>query len=206
MCKLTGHNNETGSCRNVLKKAGPFGRHPSRNIRTLISHALCVMRSIRARLRRRLIGIFAFGPHFLVAMLIASLETGCSTVGEAINPYGSSFNCKMTENGKCITMTGAYRESLQPKDSKNDRGQKEKAGEVRDLEALEATYQGSLYKKLSGLLEEPDTPVIAPPKVMRVLLLPYKGTDKELFMYRYAYFLVDDYSWVLGDNVIPGGE
>ena len=81
-----------------------------------------------------------------------------------------------------------------------------KDGETRDPDTPEATYQGSLYKKLSGLLEEPDTPVIAPPKVMRVLLLPYKGTDKELFMYRYAYFVVDDYSWVLGDNVPIGDK
>lgn len=157
-------------------------------------------------LRDRLIDMFAFGPHFLVAMLIATLGTGCSTVGEAINPYGSSFNCKMTENGKCITMTGAYKESLQPKYSKDDRKGKERAGEPRDPDTMEATYQGSLYKKLSGLLEEPNTPVIAPPKVMRVLLLPYKGTDKELFMYRYAYFVVDDYSWVLGDNITIGDK
>jgi hypothetical protein len=39
---------------------------------------------------------------------------------------------------------------------------------------------------------------------MRVLLLPYRGGDKELFMYRYAYFVVDDYSWVLGDNITIG--
>ncbi|OPY70747.1 MAG: Type IV conjugative transfer system lipoprotein (TraV) [Syntrophorhabdaceae bacterium PtaU1.Bin034] len=137
---------------------------------------------------------------------IGAVASGCSTVGEAINPYGSSFNCRLAENGKCITMTGAYHESLQPVDSKNDGKKKGKAGEPKETDVSEATYQGSLYRKLSGLLEEPDTPMIAPPKVMRVLLLPYKGTDKELFMYRYAYFLIDDYSWVLGDNIVAGGK
>jgi conjugal transfer pilus assembly protein TraV len=164
------------------------------------------MRELITVLRKKLTEVLAFSPHFFTAVLLAILGSGCSTVGEAINPYGSSFNCKLTENGKCITMTGAYLESLQPRDTKNDKKLKAKTGDMRDQNGPENTYQDSLYKKLSGLLEEPETPVIAPPKVMRVLLLPYKGTDKELFMYRYAYFIVDDYSWVLGDNFITGGK
>ena len=56
-----------------------------------------------------------------------------------------------------------------------------------------------MYKKLAGLLDEPKTPLIAPPKVMRVLLLPYKN-DRDLYMYRYAYFVVDDFRWVLDGN------
>ncbi len=141
----------------------------------------------------------------LVLTGVAALACGCSTVGEAVNPYGSSFRCEMTQNGKCISMTGAYQESLQPVDGGNGKKGKDKAGELRNQGVQETTYQDSLFRKLSGLLEEPNTPVIAPPKVMRVLLLPYKGADKELFMYRYAYFVVDDYTWVLGDNV-PVGE
>ncbi len=162
-----------------------------------------------SRLAAKLRGALAYalfpGAHFLLVALIGALA-GCSSVGEAINPYGSSFNCSMAENGKCISMTGAYRESLQPQDSKNDGKKKKKAPEPKETDASEASYQGSLYKKLSGLLEEPETPMIAPPKVMRVLLLPYKGTDKELYLYRYAYFVIDDYSWVLGEHVMEGGK
>ena len=69
----------------------------------------------------------------------------------------------------------------------------------------EKAYQESVYKKLSGLLEEPKTPVIAPPKVMRVLLLPYKN-EKDLYMYRYAYFVVDDFRWVLDGNPAMEGR
>jgi len=202
MCTLTGHEDKAGKHRNMAKSPS-FGKHPALNVKTLLFQALCFMRRVPVRLQKRLIDMCAFDPHFVVVMLVATLVAGCSTVGEAINPYSSSFNCKMTESGKCITMTGAYKQSLQPKDSKDDRKWKEKAG---DPDTLQATYQGSLYKKLSGLLEEPETPVIAPPKVMRVLLLPYKGTDKELFMYRYAYFVVDDYSWVLGDTITIGDK
>ena len=63
----------------------------------------------------------------------------------------------------------------------------------------EKAYQEGVYKKLTGLLDEPKTPLIAPPKVMRVLLLPYKN-DRDLYMYRYAYFVVDDFRWVLDGN------
>ncbi len=164
------------------------------------------MGELIARLRKTAVEMLAFGPCFLVAILITMLGTGCSTVGEAMNPYASSFNCELTENGKCINMTGAYKESLQSRDSRSGSKWKEKMGKPADPVTPEATYQGLLYRKLSGLLEEPNTPVIAPPKVMRVLLLPYRGTDKELFMFRYAYFVVDDYSWVLGDNIAIGDK
>ena len=68
----------------------------------------------------------------------------------------------------------------------------------------EKAYQEGVYKKLAGLLEEPKTPLIAPPKVMRVLLLPYKN-DRDLYMYRYVYFVVDDFRWVLdGTPAVEG--
>ena len=41
----------------------------------------------------------------------ALLLCGCSTV---LNPYQSSFNCPETENGKCVSVQTAYRESLNP--------------------------------------------------------------------------------------------
>jgi conjugal transfer pilus assembly protein TraV len=147
-----------------------------------------------------------------LGIVIAALSSGCSTVGEAINPYSAQFKCEMTENGRCTSMTGAYLGSLQ-KDPGN--GRNGKNGKVLNGKntnnavdppvsaASETAYQEALFKKLSGLLEEPTTPVIAPPKVMRVFLLPYKA-EKDLFMYRYVYFVVDDYSWVLGDDVLGG--
>ena len=143
-----------------------------------------------------------------LGIVIAALSSGCSTVGEAINPYSAQFKCEMTENGRCTSMTGAYLGSLQkdPKNGRDRNGKNTKNGNATDpptSPTSETAYQEALFKKLSGLLEEPATPVIAPPKVMRVLLLPYKA-EKDLFMYRYVYFVVDDYSWVLGDDVLGG--
>lgn len=67
-------------------------------------------------------------------------------------------------------------------------------------------YRSALYDKFNGLLKEPQTPIVAPPKVMRVLLLPYTGQENEFYMLRYVYFFVDKPRWILGDSVIANGE
>ncbi len=61
------------------------------------------------------------------------------------------------------------------------------------------TAQNSRYKALTELLEEPDKPMLEPPKIMRVLMLPYKGESDELFMTRYVYLKLIDSQWVLTD-------
>jgi len=135
----------------------------------------------------------------ILAVLLMALLAACNTVGNTINPYKSNFNCPYKESGKCISMTGAYDESRQDKLQPTD--------PAKGLFATngEKAYQEGVYKKLSGLLEEPKTPLIAPPKVMRVLLLPYRN-DRDLYMYRYAYFVVDDFRWVLDGNPAVEGK
>jgi len=135
----------------------------------------------------------------ILAILSIALLASCNTVGNTINPYKSNFNCPYKESGKCISMTGAYDESRRDKSQPTDpaKGLIPTNGEK--------AYQESVYKKLSGLLDEPKTPLIAPPKVMRVLLLPYKN-DRDLYMYRYAYFVVDDFRWVLDGNPALEGK
>lgn len=135
----------------------------------------------------------------LIALIAAAFcVAACSAVGEVVNPYKSRFNCPVGENGKCQTMSSAYNESREVLYGNNQ------LASVDDSAAN--AYQNSVYKKLSSLVEEPDMPVIAPPKVMRVLLLPYQDSNKNLFMYRFAYFVVDDYSWVLGNDNLVGEE
>ena len=136
----------------------------------------------------------------ILAVVSIALLTACSTVGNTINPYKSNFNCSYKESGKCISMTGAYDESRQDKSQATDPAK----GAVLPTNG-EKAYQEGVYKKLAGLLDEPKTPLIAPPKVMRVLLLPYKN-DRDLYMYRYAYFVVDDFRWVLDGNPALEGK
>ena len=111
----------------------------------------------------------------MLAVLSIALLAACSTVGNTINPYKSNFNCPYKESGKCISMTGAYDESRQDKSQPTD-----PAKEGLIPTNGEKAYQEGVYKKLAGLLKEPKTPLIAPPKVMRVMLLPYKN-DKDLY-------------------------
>jgi conjugal transfer pilus assembly protein TraV len=50
--------------------------------------------------------------------------------------------------------------------------------------------------RLAQLLKEPQAPMIVPPRIVRVLILPYKGGE-DLFMARYAYLQVESARWVL---------
>ena len=136
----------------------------------------------------------------ILAVLLLALLAACNTVGNTINPYKSNFNCPYKESGRCISMTGAYDESRLDKSQPTD-----PAKEGLTPTSGEKAYQEGVYKKLAGLLEEPKTPLIAPPKVMRILLLPYKN-DRDLYMYRYAYFVVDDFRWVLDGNPAVEGK
>jgi conjugal transfer pilus assembly protein TraV len=149
--------------------------------------------------------------------LLAALTSGCSTIGV----YDSEFSCPKAYNGRCISVSGAY--DLAKKghddpehDPDDDRGKKKESVQSRkkqvETEQAEAvavaeesahtSYKESLYRRFDGLLKEPDTPMVAPPQVMRILLLPYKGEGNELFMPRYVYMFVDEPRWVLGDSLV----
>ncbi len=113
----------------------------------------------------------------LLCLLLAAtiFAGGCSI----LNPYKSDFTCPQKENGKCVGVENAYDESLMKgKDKgKNSRTEVKKTspektggdglGQRNDL-----LYQDEVYRKLAGLLREPVTPLVVPPRVMRVLLLP----------------------------------
>jgi conjugal transfer pilus assembly protein TraV len=138
--------------------------------------------------------------------LVALLLCSCSTV---LNPYRSSFNCPRTDKGKCVSVQNAYRESLNPLigDGQNEARAGGATEEAGFTEAPgEKDYRAALLGRLAGLLKEPETPMVAPPQVMRVLLLPYKGDGGELFMPRYAYFFVDRPSWVLDGYLVEKGD
>ena len=150
--------------------------------------------------------------------------SGCAL----LNPYESSFSCPDASNGKCVSVQTAYKESSAssgkssgaPAESKEDDCGPENATSGTCTEAKKDIslhssdkengtynrYQSALFDKFSGLLKEPVTPVVAPPKTMRVLLLPYTGQDNEFYMLRYVYFFVDEPRWLMGDSVTSGEE
>jgi len=161
--------------------------------------------------------------NILIAIGILSMS-GCAL----LNPYESSFSCPESSKGKCVSVQTAYSESatgsLPAKEAQLDHSAEECTSENSTPGACsdakkEGTpsstpkeigtynrYRTALFDKFSGLLKEPVTPVVAPPKTMRVLLLPYTGQDNEFYMLRYVYFFVDEPRWLLGDTVSSGEE
>ncbi len=141
--------------------------------------------------------------------------TGCA----AFTPYESSFTCPKTFNGSCVSTTTAYEASLDVS------GQRRPEGEAGEKDALEdkethdgrkseevkklppeSAYFNALIKKLTGILKEPTVPVIAPPQVLRVLVLPYEGENAVLYMPRYIYLIVDEPQWVLENRLSGKGS
>jgi len=124
-------------------------------------------------------------------ILILSLFTACTPLQETINPYEENFKCRARDDeGKCVDTPTAYKDARYP-------------AIVEDTDPVvndpKQKIQDNRYKILIGLLQEPKKPLLQPPKILRVLLLPYKGENEELFMTRYIYVKVEDSEWILTD-------
>lgn len=137
---------------------------------------------------------------YLFLLVLLTLVSGCSV----FMPYDSNFSCPSKFNGKCVSIQGAYSDSLAGNDKETQSARQESgnvAPAITKEESAHLTYKESLYKRFDGLLKEPKMPIVLPPQVMRVLLLPYKGEGNELYMLRYVYFFVDEAKWALGDSL-----
>lgn len=124
-------------------------------------------------------------------LLFLLLLSACAPVKDVINPYNEDFKCRAKDDsGKCIDTPTAYKEARYPE---------AKEGLPEPGAAIKQAAQDKRYKVLTELLEEPTKPVLQPPKILRVLLLPYQGEQEELFMTRFVYVKIEDSQWVLTD-------
>lgn len=133
-------------------------------------------------------------------ILFLMMPAGCSV----FNPYNGDFTCPKTFNGKCVSPKQAYRESVESTPGKEEEAIRPLKNLEKDFNmrgsVSETTYQNALFEKLTSLLKEPTTPMIAPPQIVRVLILPYEGEGAKLFMPRYVYVIIDEPKWVLGNK------
>jgi conjugal transfer pilus assembly protein TraV len=154
----------------------------------------------------------------LVSLLFA-LFSGCSAI---VSPYNSQFQCPETDNGKCVSVQTAYKESIDNPLVKSNPDSTTRPGDKKDKPPCETCgnqqkdqpetirkpdvspsrdskyqYQGALYRKLASLIEQPSTPIVVPPDVVRVLILSYTGSENELFSYRYVYFFATEPEWII---------
>lgn len=121
------------------------------------------------------------------SLLILLFLAGC---GPVLNPYHEDFKCRARDDaGECIDTPTAYQKARFP-EAVPDKGAAPAQSAQKDL-------QDNRYKLVAELLQEEPKPLLEPPKILRVLLLPYKGEEEELFMSRYVYLKIEDSQWVL---------
>ena len=120
------------------------------------------------------------------------LFQACAPLQDVVNPYEENFKCKARDDaGECIDTPTAYKKARYPETAT------EPVDEPADSTKLDV--QDHRYKAVAGLLQEEKKPLLQPPKILRVLLLPYKGVGDELFMSRYVYVKIEDSKWILTD-------
>ncbi len=147
------------------------------------------------------------------------ITAGCAPMEKVVNPYDEDFNCKApSDTGKCVDTPTAYLMARYPSpaddpDKYLDDGvritatgnqvtgnnQATTTPQSRIIVHPTLTVEDQRYKDISQILQQPKKPILAPPKILRVLLLPYTGEGDELFMTRFVYVQVEKSKWILSD-------
>lgn len=156
----------------------------------------------------------------LLALVMSSLS-GCSLL-----PYHDSDACKLEGNyGKCIDGQSAYDEAVSGKEMygnyivedgltdempeavKQQTKSAEGSGDGfidNHLSVAEREYIGlraKTYQELSTLVDNPQTPLVRPTKVLTTLIIGYRDSSDKKHMYspRYVYTIAKEPEFVL-DN------
>ncbi|CAM8670886.1 MULTISPECIES: TraV family lipoprotein [Sphingobium] len=151
----------------------------------------------------------------LVLPVMAALTlSGCATLGSVMSPYSEKFSCKNDDHGQCIHPDKAYADAVAGVASKSDpavtrdkamlRGDKGTRGAGKASSGSFAGYRDSVYRELQGLIDQPVTPMLKPPRSVRTLILPYADRQRpdRLYMPRYVYSVVERPQWVVGDYLV----
>ncbi len=122
----------------------------------------------------------------LKVLVFVFLLGGCSV----FNPYKDKFSCPIKEDGKCVSMSTAYKES------KGEIGLPQSGPTTNQATPSEDHYREAFLNKMTTLIEAPSVPVITQPQVARILILPYEAENR-FYSERYVYLLLDRPKWVL---------
>ena len=144
----------------------------------------------------------------------ALLLSGCATMGSLMSPYSEKFSCKNDDHGQCIHPDKAYADAVAGVASKSDpavtrdkkllKDGKPARGSGKAASGAFEGYRDSVYREMQGLIEQPVTPMLKPPRTVRTLILPYADRQRpdRLYMPRYVYSLVERPQWVVGDYLV----
>lgn len=141
---------------------------------------------------------------------------GCSLV-----PYQSHDPCAGTGYGKCVSASQAYDEAVSGEASGPEIepgtqvDTEKKTGEAHRIDSRapgdnrakteRVDYKASVYRELKTLIDEPVTPMVRMPQLIRLLVMPYPGDRagvKALYMPRTIFFMANDPEFVLGDYLV----
>ncbi len=144
---------------------------------------------------------------------IFALFVFCSGCASVFNPYSDEFQCEETYKGRCADIHTAYGESVNNMDSKEIARMKEKCEEEgkdcnkqinpfalkhKDkISEAKTSFQTRQFVRLAGLIDEPEAPLVAPPEIVRVLILSYTTDENAMMGYRHAYFIASPPRWIL---------
>ncbi|MBF5089126.1 TraV family lipoprotein [Novosphingobium sp. NBM11] len=160
------------------------------------------------------------GHRLLLIPVIAALG-GCATLGSVMSPYSEKYSCKNSDHGQCVHPEKAYEDAVAGRPSRSDpavtndkkllRGQAA-APAMSGMTAKGAAapvgaylgYKDSVYRELQGLIDQPVTPMLKPPRTVRTLILPYADRQRpdRLYMPRYVFSIVETPAWVVGDYLV----
>ncbi len=144
---------------------------------------------------------------------------GCATIGSIMSPYSEKFSCKNSDHGQCIHPEKAYSDAVAGAASRSDPGVTRDKALLRNAPnpaaggnrsgrqtsgSAYAGYRESVYRELQGLIEQPATPMLKPPRTVRTLILPYADQHRpdRLYMQRYVFSILERPQWVVGDYLV----
>lgn len=128
----------------------------------------------------------------ITILLAGYFLSGCAL----LVPYDSKFACEKTDDyGRCINVNEAYDDALAPSQSTDNPNAKDD-----DVVAARAAYKAAEYREMANLINDPVTPIIQPPKLLRTLVVAYPGENQRtLYSPRWLFYVVEDATFVLGD-------
>ena len=160
------------------------------------------------------------GRAIRAAALILTLPLlgGCATLGSVMSPYSEKFSCKNDDHGQCIHPDKAYADAVAGAASKSDPAVTRDKAMLRGRDGgappsgkrqspsggAFTGYRESVYRELQGLIDQPVTPMLKPPRTIRTLILPYADQNRpdRLYMQRYVFSILERPQWVVGDYLV----
>ncbi|MEM3265252.1 MAG: TraV family lipoprotein [Thermoplasmata archaeon] len=129
----------------------------------------------------------------MVLLTLTFMTTSCTSV---LNPYHSSFQCPLSklDEGKCESIPSAYHDALNSNNTSFNLLTMTNFSNNNNT-PLRQQYQNSLYNKAVHLMNKPKTPIVVPPKVIRIYFMPYESNG-QLFMGQYTYIFVGKPRWI----------